>query len=121
MAAAVITLSNAKLIYGTQAEILALDVNSTPAVSVGDVGFAKDKLKEYTCVDNTDGASVWIVTRDSLVGASHILVGSSGGTAGTDIASPWATWQHAFDIADAGDTVYFRDGKKLCDYEKWDK
>lgn len=30
--------------------------------------------------------------------------------AGTNISLPWATWQHAFETADAGDTVYFRDG-----------
>jgi hypothetical protein len=29
---------------------------------------------------------------------------------GTDISLPWATWQHAFETADAGDTVYFRSG-----------
>ncbi|MDF1576021.1 MAG: right-handed parallel beta-helix repeat-containing protein [Bacteroidales bacterium] len=29
---------------------------------------------------------------------------------GTDIARPWATWQRAFNIARAGDTVYFRGG-----------
>jgi hypothetical protein len=28
--------------------------------------------------------------------------------AGTDINYPWATWQKAFDTADAGDIVYFR-------------
>lgn len=29
---------------------------------------------------------------------------------GTDINYPWATWQKAFNTADAGDTVYFRGG-----------
>jgi hypothetical protein len=35
---------------------------------------------------------------------------ASDANAGTDIDLPWATWQKAFDTADAGDTVYFRGG-----------
>jgi hypothetical protein len=35
--------------------------------------------------------------------------GGSDGNAGT-IAAPWATWQKAFNTANAGDTVYFRGG-----------
>ncbi len=33
---------------------------------------------------------------------------ASDSNAGTDINYPWATWQHAFDEAMPGDTVYFR-------------
>jgi hypothetical protein len=36
--------------------------------------------------------------------------GGSDDNAGTNIAAPWATWQKAFETADAGDTVYFRGG-----------
>jgi hypothetical protein len=35
---------------------------------------------------------------------------ASDDNVGTDIDYPWATWQHAFDTAEAGDTVYFRGG-----------
>ena len=35
---------------------------------------------------------------------------ASDSNAGTNIDYPWATWQHAFETADAGDTVYFRGG-----------
>lgn len=35
---------------------------------------------------------------------------ASDANAGTNILLPWATWQKAFDTADAGDTVYFRGG-----------
>jgi hypothetical protein len=43
-------------------------------------------------------------------------VAASGGDdahAGTNIAEPWATWQKAFNTANAGDTVYFRGGTWL--------
>ncbi|MEN6569049.1 MAG: hypothetical protein ABFC18_03450 [Rikenellaceae bacterium] len=46
------------------------------------------------------------------VNASTYYVAASGGSdsnPGT-IGSPWATWQKAFNTADAGDTVYFRGG-----------
>jgi hypothetical protein len=35
---------------------------------------------------------------------------ASDANAGTSITLPWATWQKAFNTADAGDTVYFRGG-----------
>jgi hypothetical protein len=35
---------------------------------------------------------------------------ASDSNAGTNINYPWATWQKAFDTAEAGDTVYFRGG-----------
>jgi hypothetical protein len=35
---------------------------------------------------------------------------ASDSNTGTDIALPWATWQKAFNTAEAGDTVYFRGG-----------
>jgi hypothetical protein len=37
-------------------------------------------------------------------------VNASDANVGTDINNPWASWQHAFVTADAGDTVYFRNG-----------
>ena len=37
-------------------------------------------------------------------------VNASDSNAGTDIDYPWATWQKAFDTAEAGDTVFFRGG-----------
>ena len=36
--------------------------------------------------------------------------GGSDSNAGTNINAPWATWQKAFETAQAGDTVYFRGG-----------
>jgi hypothetical protein len=47
--------------------------------------------------------------------AQHVYyvaaTGGNDGNAGTNIAAPWATWQHAFDNATtAGDTVFFRGG-----------
>jgi hypothetical protein len=36
--------------------------------------------------------------------------GGSDSNPGTNINLPWATWQHAFETALAGDTVYFRGG-----------
>ena len=36
--------------------------------------------------------------------------GGSDSNAGTTINAPWATWQKAFETAQAGDTVYFRGG-----------
>jgi len=35
---------------------------------------------------------------------------ASDSNVGNDIDYPWATWQHAFDMAGIGDTVYFRGG-----------
>ena len=35
---------------------------------------------------------------------------ASDANAGTDIDYPWASWQHAFETPEAGDTVYFRGG-----------
>jgi len=46
-----------------------------------------------------------------LTGANTYYVSTTGSDSnpGT-LASPWATWQKAFDTAEAGDTVYFRGG-----------
>lgn len=61
----------------------------------------------------------WILTLitifqiNSFMHAKVYYVASTGGSdsnSGTDTAQAWATWQKAFDFADAGDTVYFRDG-----------
>ena len=49
----------------------------------------------------------------SVVSAKTYYVAPTGGSdynIGTDINAPWATWQHAFEKAVAGDTVYFRGG-----------
>lgn len=49
----------------------------------------------------------------SLQGQNTYYVAPTGGSdsnAGTNINAPWATWQHAFETAQAGDTVYFREG-----------
>jgi uncharacterized repeat protein (TIGR02059 family) len=48
----------------------------------------------------------------SFVSAKTYYVAPSGGSdlyPGT-ISQPWATWQRAFDVAQAGDTVFFRGG-----------
>lgn len=48
----------------------------------------------------------------SVVNATNYYVAPSGGSdsnAGT-IVSPWSTFQKAFDVANAGDTVFFRNG-----------
>jgi len=49
----------------------------------------------------------------SVVAAKTYYVAPTGGSdynIGTNINAPWATWQHAFETAIAGDTVYFRGG-----------
>lgn len=47
-----------------------------------------------------------------LLNAATYHVAPSGGNDSNDgaIGTPWATWQKAFNTADAGDTVYFRGG-----------
>lgn len=69
MAATQISVSAAKLWYGTASEITALD--TTDSANVGDVGYATDENREYTCTDNTDTAPVWKITRehDAIGGA----------------------------------------------------
>ena len=41
---------------------------------------------------------------------TSVNVNANDTNAGTNISLPWATWQHAFETAEAGDTVYFRGG-----------
>lgn len=65
MAASEITVSSAKLYYGTDAEINALTGTK------GDVGFATDTGKEYT---NTDGGTTWVLTRVSTTGAASVAL-----------------------------------------------
>lgn len=65
MAASEITVSSAKLYYGTDAEINALTGTK------GDVGFATDTGKEYT---NTDGGTTWVLTRTAISGSSYVNV-----------------------------------------------
>ena len=78
MAATVITVANAQLIYGTFAEIDALDSGTSPAVAIGDVGFATDTYAEYTWKDVTSAspvgsAAVMVLTRQhNSAGAAHV-------------------------------------------------
>jgi len=65
MAASEITVSSAKLYYGTDAEINALTGTK------GDVGFATDTGKEYT---NTDGGTTWEITRVNVSGAACVAL-----------------------------------------------
>ena len=80
MAASIITVSGAQLIYGTFAEIDALDSGTSPAVAIGDVGFATDTYAEYTWKDVTSAspvgsAAVMVLTRQhNSAGAAHTLV-----------------------------------------------
>ena len=55
------------------------------------------------------------------VSARTYYVASSGGSdmnMGTDINKPWASWQRAFSVAKAGDTVYIRGGIYTPSYYK---
>jgi hypothetical protein len=50
---------------------------------------------------------------NSIVSAKIYYVAPSGGSdmnPGTNISAPFATWQRGFDVAEPGDTVYFRGG-----------
>lgn len=55
---------------------------------------------------------ILLVLINSACWATSYYVTSSGGNDGNvgTISQPWATWQKAFDTAQAGDTVYFRGG-----------
>ena len=61
MAASQITVSSAKLWYGTAAEITALATGN--GAQVGDVGYATDENREYTCTDA--GTPTWVITRET--------------------------------------------------------
>jgi hypothetical protein len=56
---------------------------------------------------------LWLISISSGISATTYYVAPTGGNdsnAGTNIAAPWATWQKAFNTAQAGDIVYFRGG-----------
>lgn len=65
MTATAITVADATLYYGTDAEIQALSGTK------GDVGFASDTNSEYTCI--ADGAN-WLQTRGATDGAANMNI-----------------------------------------------
>jgi hypothetical protein len=90
MAASSINVSTSKLWYGTAAEITALATGG--GAQVGDVGFATDENREYTCTNAV--TPTWIITREyDSTGSAHVNPekGPEGDTNGGETVSYTAT------------------------------
>ena len=76
MAASQITVSSAKLWYGTAAEIAQI-ANTPDGNAVGDVAWAHDTNTEYTCevAGTTAGTATWTITRlNNTAGAAAVYL-----------------------------------------------
>lgn len=66
------------------------------------------------CKKDKDGTDSPDGTHDPVGGDYFVAPSGSDSNPGTE-EKPWATWQKAFETAEAGDTVYFRDGVYLIE------